>query len=362
MEPRSEDELAAMLRAGDGPLVPRGGDTRAAVAGRARLSTAGLTGITLYEPGALTLVARAGTPMAEIDRALADEGQRLAFEPPSMAAVLGRDGVSTIGGVVATNASGPRRMVAGACRDSLIGVRLVDGTGMIVSNGGRVMKNVTGYDLVKLMAGSRGMLGVLTEVSFKTLPCPETALTLRASGLSPERAVAAMSAALGTPFEVTGAAHDPALGATWLRLEGFEASVAARADRLAAALSGWGAWDRDADAELWPRLRDAADFVGGAGDLWRISVRPSRAAGVAARLPGRWRMDWGGGLIWAETPRGHDLRADLPGLEGHATLVRASPATHDRLGTLHPEPAPVGALTAGLKSRFDPRGLFRAAA
>ena len=202
--PTSEDELADLIRnaaARRRPLAIRGGGTRgigAPVEGEPLL-TAGLTGITLYEPGALTLVAKAGTPLAEVEAALAAEGQRLPFEPWDGRALSGANGAPTVGGMVAVNASGSRRIQAGACRDSMIGVRFVDGTGAIVKNGGRVMKNVTGLDLVKLMAGSHGTLGVLTEVGFKVLPASETIATLVFEGLDAARAVEAMTAATATP-------------------------------------------------------------------------------------------------------------------------------------------------------------------
>lgn len=352
LQPESEGDLAEMIRAANAPLSVRGGGTRAPVEA-GDLTTRGLTGITLYEPGALTLVARSGMPMAEIHAALDAENQRLAFEPWEAAGVLGRSGTSTLGGCVATNASGPRRMVAGAARDAVIGVRFVDGEGQVVKNGGRVMKNVTGLDLAKLMCGSRGRLGVLTEVALKLLPGVAATVTLAADGLTPEAAVDAMSAALSTPFEVTGAAHDPAAG-TFLRIEGGADSVAYRADRLAAALPGdW----RQVDDDPWPAIRDAACFAGGEGDLWRLSVRPSHAPALVAALPGRWLMDWGGGLIWAEAPPGTDLRAQMT-CPGHATLVRAAPETHATLGTLHPEPDAVAHLTGGIAEKFDPKRLF----
>ncbi len=354
----SEEELAAAIRAADGPLTIRGGGTRAPQGKPGSvLSVSGLTGITLYEPGTLTMVAKAGTPMSEIEAALAAEGQRLAFEPWDARRVLGRDGEPTLGGCVATNASGPRRIVANACRDAVLGLRFVDGEGTVLKSGGRVMKNVTGLDLVRLLCGSRGTLGAITEVCLKLLPGVAATATLSAEGMPVERAVAAMSAALGTPFEVSGAAHDPQAGQTHLRLEGSETSVAYRSDRLKDALARHGTWAVTEGEGPWPRLRDAADLAGGA-DLWRISVRPSRAPEVAGVLPGRFFLDWGGGLIWAEAPAGTDLRTSLRHV-GHATLVRAAPSTHARLGTFHPETDAVARLTGGLRARFDPRGLFR---
>lgn len=351
--PNSEAELADILRGADAPLVIRGGGTRGIgrVSG-AVLETCGLAGVRLYEPGALTLVAGAGTPVAEVEALLAAEGQRLPFEVPDLRGLLGRSGESTLGGVVAANASGPRRVQAGACRDSLIGVRFVDGSGMVVKNGGRVMKNVTGLDLSKLMAGSHGTLGVLTEVSFKLLPIPERAVTLRLSGLSDAQAVSALAAALGSPFEVTGAAHWPGQG-TFLRLEGFETSVRYRIGQLARHLARFGQLEETAD--VWPAVRDVVPFHGRLGDVWRLSLRPSTAADVVARAEAEAALyDWGGGLVWLLTAPGVDLRARLGAIDGHATLVR----TDSALPAFPPEAAGVAALTAGLRAKFDPKGIL----
>ena len=361
--PADEAELAAMIASARGPLRIRGGGTRPV--GRLstdaqELCTSRISGITLYEPGALTLVARAGTPLAEIEAALDAEAQRLPFEPMDHRGLMGTEGTPSIGGMVAANASGPRRVQAGACRDSLIGVRFIDGSGAVVSNGGRVMKNVTGYDLVKLMAGSWGTLGVLSEVSFKLLPRPETEATLVLEGLDLAGAVAAMAAALGSPFEVSGAAHLPD-GRTLLRLEGFAASVAYRGKALAARLAAHGEaalLDAGESAALWRQVRDVAPFHGRTGDVWRIATRPGEAPALAGRAGGTALLDWGGGLLWLLLPPGQDLRARLGNFTGHATLIRASAETRASLPAFHPEPGPVAALSAGLRRRFDPRGIL----
>lgn len=354
MRPMTEAELAEILRGANAPLVIRGGGTRGI--GRAVgtvLETGGLAGVRLYEPGALTLVAGAGTPLAQVEALLAAEGQRLPFEVPDMRGLLGRSGDSTLGGVVATNASGPRRVQAGACRDSLIGLRFVDGTGMAVKNGGRVMKNVTGLDLVKLMAGSHGTLAVLTEVAFKLLPIPEQAVTLRLSGLCDAQAVVAMAAALGSPNEVTGAAHWPGQG-TFLRIEGFEPSVRYRMGQLARHLARFGSVEEVAD--IWAQVRDVAPFHGRAGDVWRLSLRPSTAAEVVAQAGAEAALyDWGGGLVWLLLEPGTDLRARLGRIEGHATRVRA---TDTAIPAFPPEPPEIAALTAGLRAKFDPKGIL----
>ncbi|MGR3463442.1 FAD-binding protein [Limimaricola sp.] len=368
IRPGSEAELAEAVRDADGPLSLRGGGTRGPLPDGTPITTSGLTGIVLHDPAALTLVVRAGTPLDEIDEVLRGANQRLAFEPMDHRGILGTTGTPTIGGVVAANVSGPRRVLVGAARDHLLGLRFVDGEGTVVKNGGRVMKNVTGYDLARLVAGSRGALGAITEVALKVLPGAETCASLVARGLDDAAAVRAMSAALGTPYEVTGAAHDPqaAGGArTVLRIEGFAPSVAYRARALAEVLKPHGDWqiedDREAVRAEWRGIRDAAPFHGSTGDLWRVSVRPSEAAGLAARAgAAQVFYDWGGGLVWLRTGAGDDLRARLGRHDGHATLVRAAPDTHERLHTLQPEPLALQKLTRGLRDKFDPRGILAA--
>lgn len=359
LRPADEAELAALLREATAPLSVKGGGTRLLPGegqGQA-LCTAAMTGVTLYEPEALTLVVRAGTPLETVRTTLAAEGQHLAFEPQGLPG-------STIGGVVAANASGPRRVQAGACRDALIGVRFVTGSGQVVKNGGRVMKNVTGYDLVKLMAGSRGRLGVLTEVAFKTAPLPPARMTLSLPRLSAAEAIPALTAALGGPWDMTGAGWLPGYGAV-IRLEGLKASVEIRAETLKRRLTMFGPVEEipfdwlllcknilggnpakpDGGAKL--PLATAAPQ----SDLWRILCRPSEAPTLLNSLPGAVTLDWGGALIWAELPPGE--APNLPAFSGHATRIRgATPATL-------PEPDPITAgLDAGLRAQFDPPGLL----
>lgn len=362
---KTEVELAeAILNAKD-PLSVIGGGTRAMAGAGTPLSVAGLSGITLYEPGALTMVALAGTPVDEIVAALDKENQRLAFEPMDHRVLQGSQGTPTIGGVFAANVSGPRRISVGAARDFLLGVRYVDGRGAIVKNGGRVMKNVTGYDLVKLMAGSFGTLGVLSEVSFKVLPKPETQASLVLTGLDDRAGVKVLSQAMGSPFEVSGAAYDPVGRRAVLRLEGFEASVAYRIEQLKSALgescAEMDVFDAAASDMFWVSQRDMQPFAGMQGDVWRVSCKPSdgprlgELAGAQAH-----QYDWAGGLIWFCMTPGTDLRAALGLYDGHATLVRASAETRVRLAMFEPENAGVAALTAGLRARFDPKGIFNA--
>ncbi|MGY9045879.1 hypothetical protein P775_01755 [Puniceibacterium antarcticum] len=364
MRPETEAELAETIAAARGPLHVQGGGTRSVgrpVTGDV-LQTGGLSGISLYEPGALTLVVKSGTPLAEVEAALNAEGQRLPFEPMDHRGLLGTTGTPTMGGVVASNASGPRRVQVGACRDFMLGVRFVDGQGTVIKNGGRVMKNVTGYDLVKLLSGSWGTLGVLSEVSLKVLPKPDSAATLVFQRLDAALAVTVMSRALGSPFEITGAAHDPQAGQTLLRIEGFEKSVTYRADQLKTLFKGHDIaveTDPARVAQIWAGIRDVAPLHDGAGDVWRVSVKPSDAPEVAARLDaGALLFDWGGGLIWARVAEGTDLRARIGAVKGHATLVRGSAASRAALPVFQPEPAPLARLTDGLRKRFDPRGIL----
>lgn len=358
--PQSEAELGDIVARANGPLAIRGGATRGVSGDGSVLDVSALSGIELYEPGALTLVVGAGTPVADIETALASENQRLAFEPMDHRGLLSTTGTPTIGGVVAANISGPRRVQAGACRDHLLGVRFVDGHGHAIKNGGRVMKNVTGYDLVKLMCGSWGTLGVLSQVALKVLPRAETQTTLRVDVADPETAVRAMSQALGSPFEVTGAAFADSV---LIRIEGFEASVRYRAGQLAQILGRYGTVTMEDDAEqsaaIWRGIRDVAAFHDQPGDVWRLSVKPGDAPGVLARLGAQATiLDWGGGLIWAEVPTGTDLRRKLEGIAGHATLIRAPEETKRALGVFHPEAAPLAAISGGIRSKFDPRGIL----
>lgn len=354
MRPSSEAELAEAVAGARGPLLVRGGGTR--TLGHAVgevLETSGLSGVELYEPGALTLVVRAGTPLAEVERVLAGERQRLAFEPPDLRGLLGREGASTIGGVLAANASGPRRVQVGAARDAALGVRFVDGQGQVVKNGGRVMKNVTGYDLVKLMAGSRGALGVLSEVSLKVQAVPEAEATLVIEGFGDEAGLAALRVALGSPFDVSGAARHS--GRSLIRVEGMAGSVAYRAGRLKALVGGEvTVVEGEGSAALWREVRDVAPVATKPGEIWRIATLPTAAAEVVARCEGEAVWDWGGGLIWlrAEPGRGAEIAAAVAG-RGHATLVKGTG------GPVFPPEAPeVVALVAGVKARFDPRGIL----
>lgn len=359
LQPSSENELSEVISSAVGPLCVTGGGTRGLRVEGQELSTRGLAGITLYEPGALTMVAKAGTPLAEIEAALDTENQMLAFEPFDLKPVTGLGDATTIGGVFATNTSGSRRIQGGAARDFLLGVRFVNGRGEIVKNGGRVMKNVTGYDLVKLMSGSCGTIGVMSEVSFKVLPKPETCKTIIMRGLSDEDACTAMRAALASPFDISGAAHDPGQGhapVTLIRIEGFAKSVAYRAKQLTVLLSRWTDKIDESDHHNdWKAVRGGQSIFG-EGDIWRISVKPTDGSVVAAKLETLAHVyDWGGGLIWARVPEGTEVRAHLNGIAGHATLVRGKGQPR-----FQPEPAPIAQLAAGIRAQFDPRGLLNA--
>ncbi|MGD9544084.1 MAG: glycolate oxidase subunit GlcE [Methylocystis sp.] len=352
------------------------------------LSTAALTGVTLYEPDELVLAARSGTRLSEIEALLDAHGQQLAFEPMDYGPLLGEEAEgATIGGVVAVNASGPRRIKAGAARDHLLGFRSVTGRGELVKSGGRVMKNVTGYDLSKLVCGSYGTLALLTELTLKVLPKPETECTLLAIGAEEAESLALLRRATATPCEPSSLAMLPA-GAQPLaldahtaaiRLEGPEISVTARRDDLAARLAGDGVRFETLDARdstaLWRGLRDAAPVAGQGGQVWRISVAPTDGCAVVARIRAGAPVlahvyDWAGGLIWlcVETaPDAHAgaVRGAVDAGGGHATLIRASAETRATVDVFHPQPPALAALTRRIKESFDPahileRGRMRA--
>ncbi len=376
MRPQSESELAEAVSSTRTGIRISGGGTRGALGNPVdvgiSVETGGLSGISRYEPGALTVSAGAGTRLGEVEAALSEHGQQLPFEPMDHRGLLGTSGEPTIGAVAACNLSGPRRILAGACRDFLIGVRFVDGTGAVVKSGGRVMKNVTGYDLVKLLAGSYGTLGILTEVTFKVLPAPEARAVVLIEGLGDQDAVSAMTMALGSPYGVSGAAHATSgvdgKPVTMIRVEGFEESVRYRAARLVCHLSRFGEAsvedDIDRTAAGWAWVRDVEAFHGRDGDVWRVSVRPGDgpAAAAAARsgidADVGVLYDWGGGLLWLLVPEGSDVRGCLKDFAGHASLVRASPETRRSLGAFHPLPGPLERISAKLRARFDPRSIL----
>ncbi|EHK54406.1 glycolate oxidase subunit GlcE [Allomesorhizobium alhagi] len=348
------------------------------------LDLSNLSGVTLYEPAELVLSAKAGTPLAEIEALLTANNQQLAFEPMDYGPLLGgQQGRGTIGGVLAANLSGPRRLKAGAARDHILGVNAVSGRGEAFKSGGRVVKNVTGYDLSKLMAGSWGTLAVATDVIFKVLPAAETETTVAIRGLLDEEATAAMALAVGSSAEISSAAHLPegiagrvaggAIGgdaATLLRIEGFGPSVAYRAAAVKDLLKAAGPIDEisgEASKALWRDIRDCTPFADGAErPVWRVSMPPSEAHKMTLALrmqtPAEAFYDWQGGLVWLRMqadPEADLLRALVKKFGGgHATLVRASPSRRASLPVFEPQPPTLAALSARLKSEFDPRGIL----
>jgi len=388
--PASEEEAAAIIRAHaqEGrALAISGGDTRSgfgnAVEAEARLRSIALSGIVAYNPGEMVMTARAGTPIAEVEAALAENGQMMAFEPMDHRGVMGTSGEPTIGGVFAANVSGPRRLIAGAARDSLLGIRFVNGRGEIVRNGGRVMKNVTGLDLVKLLAGSHGTLGFLTEVTFRVPPRPKAEQTVVVSGLNDAEAANAMAAAMALSVEVSGAAHLP-MTVTWrfaggtlpegeatvLRLEGLPGSVEVRAEKLAKAMAAFGPvtkLDQQASRSLWREIRDVFPYADGTmRPVWRVSVAPSAGHQLVAALRLEAGVDayydWQGGLVWMRMeadPEAGLLRRFIKALGGgHATLMRASEVMRADVAAFQPQPEAVAMLSARVKEKFDPAGIF----
>jgi glycolate oxidase FAD binding subunit len=356
----------------------------------ATLDLSGLSGITLYEPEELVLSAKAGTPLAEIEARVAASKQELAFEPMDYGVVLGTPACAgSIGGVIAANLSGPRRIKAGAARDHFLGVNAVSGRGETFKSGGRVVKNVTGYDLCKLLAGSWGTLAAMTDVTLKTLPRAETEETVLVLNLDDATARKAMVAAMGSYGDASAAAHLPktaaariaetasaAAAATAFRLEGVAPSVAERKGILQTALSPFGALGalgEEASRAFWRAVRDVAPFAAngpaGTRDLWRISTEPMRGADVGRTLVEQANAeilyDWAGGLVWAALPAADDARAPLvratvAAAGGHATLIRAPAAVRAAVDVFTPEPPALAALTKRVRESFDPQGVLNA--
>jgi len=383
LEPRTAAELAAAVRESAGPLELLGAGSKRGL-GRPvnsgqHLDLSHLSGIRLYEPEELVLTAGAGTRLAEIEQALAEKRQMLAFEPPDLGPLYGMPaGEGTLGGMLACNLAGPRRPKAGAARDHFLGALAVNGQGEIFKTGGQVVKNVTGYDLCKLLAGSFGTLAALAEVTVKVLPAPEHERSLLLPGLEDAAAVAIMTRALGSAAEVSGAAHLPvgiaslpAQGsgaATLLRLEGTILSVAERIALLRRELGGAGVeMEEAASKSVWRALRDVAPFQGTQEAVWRLSVPPASGAAVMQAIAGsgvagaRHFYDWGGGLIFLALPAEGDaaasrIRAALKPAGGHATLMRAPLSLRAAVDVFQPQESALAALAKRVKESFDPAG------
>jgi len=357
------------------------------------LDLSGLSGVTLYEPEELVLSAKAGTPLAEIAELAAAHGQEFAFEPVDYGPLLGgAAGIATIGGVIAANLSGPRRIKSGAARDHFLGVTAVSGRGETFKSGGRVVKNVTGYDLCKLLAGSWGTLAAMTDVTLKVLPRAETTQTVLLLGLDDAAAGHAMTLAMGSACDVSSAAHVPAAlttriavsavaaagrAVTALRLEGVAPSVAHRRTALEALLKPLGTLAHLADLDsiaLWQAVRDVIPFAasGPTDDrpVWRLSVSPTRGAEIGSRIVteagAEVLYDWAGGLIWVALPAREDAGAVIvrgslaAGGGGHATLIRAPAPIRAAVEVFQPQDEGIAALNKRVKDSFDPLRLLNA--
>ncbi|MGA8549982.1 MAG: FAD-binding protein [Stellaceae bacterium] len=398
LSPTTLDELreaiAEALAAGEPVELVAGGSKRGL--GRPLqvpriLDLSRLAGIRDYQPAELVLTAAAATPLAEVEAALAPAQQMLAFEPPDWRHLLGSDGEPTLGGALACNLSGPRRIKSGAARDHFLGFRGVSGRGEVFKSGGKVVKNVTGYDLSKLLAGSYGTLAALEEMTVKVMPRPEHTATVVLCGLDAPAASAVMSRALNSPYEVSGAAYLPAgasirsagltdvSGIAAFRLEGPAPSVGFRRERLLAEFAAdceRAVLEDDASIALWRAIRDAeplADLPDRA--VWRVSVAPGRGAAlgkaIADAIDATWFADWGGGLLWVAVAlsngRAEDggaglIRAAIPGTDGHggghATLIKAPAALRRSVPVFEPQPPALAALSARVKESFDPRHIL----
>ncbi|MGE0765919.1 MAG: FAD-binding protein [Hyphomicrobiaceae bacterium] len=389
LRPATEWELQRLLAEAsksDTPVEVAGAGSKREV-GRptnsaALLTTNSLTGIRLYEPTELVMSARGGTPLARIEADLASQGQILAFEPVDLAPVVGYEpGHATIGSVFATNISGARRVMSGAARDHLLGVSAVTGQGTPFRSGGRVMKNVTGLDLARTIAGSWGTLAVISEVTFKVMPRPEETATLLMFGLEDGIAIEALTTATASPFEVSGAVHlQEALAArlwhaeikgerravTAIRLENFAASIAYRVERLRQELKPFGdlfVLGHEGSIAFWDELRQLSVLQGTTAPLWRISTAPKAGPKVVRAISTfmtchAW-YDWAGGLVWAEVlptsdAGAADIRRVIATHGGHATLIRAEPAVRASIDVFQPLEPGLKKMSARLKSVFDP--------
>ncbi|MCP1854979.1 glycolate oxidase FAD binding subunit [Bradyrhizobium sp. USDA 4541] len=389
------EEVVRAAVASEQPLEVIGHGSKRAIghpmATNALLDVSALNAVTSYEPNELIITVQAGAPLADVQSLIDAKNQQFAFEPMDISVLLCTAGAGTIGGMIGAGLAGPRRIKAGGIRDHLLGAHAVSGFGDSFKTGGRVVKNVTGYDLCKLLTGSWGTLAVMTEVTLKVMPKPEAERTLLLRGLDDITANKAMTAALGSPFDVSGAAHLPGSAlrtgggalaglaasgqpVTLVRLEGISASAAHRAASLSQTLSSYGTVDSLADdgsAAIWSALRDVVPFAAngalGAWPVWRIVCPPASGGALGQALSratgGDVIYDWGGGLIWAAVPPGADAQATLvrgqvEAIGGHATLIRATEDVRRAVDVFQPQAAGLAALGERVRASFDPRSVL----
>jgi glycolate oxidase FAD binding subunit len=350
------------------------------------LSTRQLSGISFYSPEELVISVRAGTSLSMVEHTLRHEEQQLAFEPIDYGPLFGfKTGQGTIGSVIACNLSGPRRIRSGAARDALIGIQGVNGRGEFFQNGGRVMKNVTGYDLNKGLSGSWGTLCVFSEVTLRVIPRFETAVTLVLQGLDDRLAVSALCDAMKSPYEISGAVHlqkapagllsDPQIAGlnssiTAIRLENFDAAVKYRSAKLRTKLSCYGdvvEFGQETTESFWQDMQHLNFLTQSKAPIWRISTAPKHGPILVSEIerivPVSAVYDWSGGLVWLEVPESSDvsasdIRRSLAHLGGHATLIRANSEVRTRTEVFHPIPGALGKLTRGIKNSFDPHHIL----
>jgi glycolate oxidase FAD binding subunit len=403
---RDASDVEAAVRAAiasDQPLEIIGHGSKRLIgqpmATNAVLDLSALNAVTSYEPNELIITVQAGAPLTDVLSLIDSKNQQFAFEPMNTSVLLGTPDIGTIGGMIGAGLAGPRRIKAGGARDHLLGAHAVSGFGDSFKAGGRVVKNVTGYDLCKLLAGSWGTLAVMTEVTLKVMPRPESERTLVLRGLDEIAANRAMTAALGSPFDVSGAAHvpnsalrtaagsglgdlgsplgdpgSPRQAVTLLRLEGITASVVHRAAGLGGMLAPFGAAEMVEDAAsaaIWRSIRDVEPFAAigtlGAWPVWRIVCPPASGGALGQALArdtgGDVFYDWGGGLIWAALPPRPDaeaglVRARVDAVGGHATLLRASDEVRRNVDVFHPQPGGLAALSERVRHSFDPKNIL----
>jgi len=391
LKPETDDQVLEAVRwasSGNAKILEIVGHATKRGLGRpvtadAVLDLSGLSGITLYEPEELVMTARAGTSVAEVEAALDDANQMMAFEPWSPLGLYGMQtgthdssGSGTVGGMFAAAVAGPRRPLVGSARDHMLGFHAVSGRGEAFKSGGRVVKNVTGFDLTKLMAGSMGTLAVMTDVSFKVLPKPEKSRTILVFGAGDPGQ--AMRAAQNSPYEVSGVAHLPVnvatlsavsyvqgagAGVTAVRVEGPAPSVEVRCTALRELLSAYGEVEElhtTNTKTLWQEIRDVSYFAGDR-QVWRLSVTPSEGPGIAEYLNGEYFFDWAGGLIWlAMDPKDDAAAEQVRGAiaSGHATLMRASDDVRRRVAVFQPQQGGIAQLMKRVRAGFDPYGIF----